>query len=54
MASFAQGGTVVPCPPFSVFSAPLLFSLPALTMVVGGGGQVYAWDWGVGGGGLIM
>ena len=52
--SFTQGGTGVPCPPFSVFLVPLICRLPALTVVVGGGGQVYAWDWGVGGGGLVV
>ena len=50
--SFSQGGTGVPCPPFSVFSAPLLCLIPALTLAVGGGGRVYAGDWGVGGSGL--
>ena len=54
MMSFAEVRTGVPCHPFSVFSAPLLFRLPALTMVVGGGGRVYAWDWGVGGDGLVI
>ena len=52
--SFEKGGTGVPFPPFSVFSAPVLSRMPALPMVVGGGGRVYAWVWGVGGGGLIL
>ena len=45
---FSQGGQVYPVPPY-VFSAPLFFRLPALSLVVVGGGQVYAGGWGVGG-----
>ena len=52
--SFAQGGTSVPRFPFYVLSVPFLSCLPALSVVVGGGGQVYAWDWGVGAGGLVL
>ena len=52
--SFAQGGTVIPCPPFSVFSATFLTCLPALPVVVSGSGRVYAWDWGVGGVDLVL
>ena len=54
MVSFDQGGTGVPCPPFFVFLVPLLCRLTALPIVVGGGGHVYAWDWDVDGGGLVM
>ena len=54
LVSFSQGGTGVSCPPFSVFSAPFLSRLPALPVVVGGGGQVYEWDWVVGGGELVL
>ena len=46
-----QGGAGVPCPPFSVFLAPSVCLLHALPFVVGGGEQVYAGDWGVGGSG---
>ena len=53
--SFSQGGTGIPCPPFSVFSAPLLYRLLDLTLVVvGGGGREYVGDWGVGGSGLVV
>ena len=52
--SFSQGGTGVTCFPFSVFLAPLLCRLPALPLVVGGGGRLYAWYWGVGGIGLVV
>ena len=51
---FDQGGTCVPCPPFSVLLATFLSRLPDLPVVVGGGGRVYAWVWGVGGGGLLL
>ena len=40
--SFSQGGTGVPCTPLSVSAAPLCCHLPALLLVVGGGGQVYS------------
>ena len=52
--SFAQGGAGVSCPPLSVFLAPFLSHLPYMPVVVGGGGRVYAWVWGVCGGGLIL
>ena len=52
LVSFDQGGTCVPCTSFSVFSATLLSCLTALHAVVGGGGRVYAWDWGFGRGRL--
>ena len=52
--SFAQGGTGVPCTPFSVFLDPFLSHMPALPVVVGGGGRVYAWVWGVLGDGLLL
>ena len=42
--SFPQGGTGVPCPPFSVSSAPLCCPLPALPLVVFGGGWLYEGD----------
>ena len=42
MAYFDQGGTGVPCPPFSVLLSPFLCRLAALPMVVGGVGRVYA------------
>ena len=54
LVSISQGGAGVPCPPFSVFSASFLSRLPALPVVVGGGGQVYAWDWVVDGGELVL
>ena len=54
LVSFAQGGTCLTCTPFNVFSAPFLFRLPALPVMAGGGGRVYARDWGVGGGGLLL
>ena len=54
IVSFAQGGTGVPCPPFSVLSTTLLCCLPALPVVVDGGGRVYAWYWGVGGSGIFL
>ena len=31
-----------------------LSRLPALSVVVSGGGRVYVWDWGVGGGGVSI
>ena len=40
--------------PFYVFSVPLLCRLPALHVVVDGGGWVCVWYWGVGGGGLVV
>ena len=54
IASFSQEGTGVPCPPFFVFLEPLLCRIPSLPLVVDGGGRVYAGDWGVGGGLLVV
>ena len=51
---FSQGGTGVPCTPFSIFLAPLFCRLPALPLLIGGGGQVYAGDWGFGGSVLVV
>ena len=44
LLSFSQGDTGVPCPTLFVFLAPFLSRLPTMPVVVGGGGQVYAWD----------
>ena len=52
--SFAKGGTGVPCVPFYVFSGPLLCRPLDLTVVVGSGGRVYAWDLCVGSSGLVV
>ena len=54
LVSISQGGAGVPCPPFLVFLAPFLSRLPALPVVVVGGAQVYACDWVVGGGELVL
>ena len=51
---FSQGGAGLPCPPFSALSAHLFCRLPALPLVVGGGGRVYVGDWGFGGSGLVV
>ena len=51
---FSQGGTGVPCSPFSVFSAPFLSCLPNMPVVVGGGGRLYVCNWDVDGGGLVL
>ena len=42
MVYFAQGGTCVPVPPSLSSWRHFFCSLPALPMVVGGGGRVYA------------
>ena len=40
--SYSQGGPGVPCPPFSVYTAPLCCHLPALILVGDGGGLLYS------------
>ena len=52
--SFFQGEAGLPCPYFYDFSFPLFCCLPALPLVVGGGGRVYAGDWGVGESGFVV
>ena len=51
---FPQGGTVVPCPPFSVSAVPLCCRIPDITLGVGGGGMVDAGGLGVWGSGLVV
>ena len=52
--SFSQGGTGVPCPPSLSSLGHFLSRLTALTVVFGGGGWVYVWDWGVCGVGFLL
>ena len=47
-----KGGQVYLVPPSPYSRLHFLSCLPALPVVVGGGGQVYMWDWGVDGGGM--
>ena len=54
IASFSQGGAVVPFPSIFPLSAPFLCRLPALPMVVCGSGRVYACDWGVVGNEVVV
>ena len=52
--SFTQGGTCVPCPPFSVSAVSLCCRIPDITLGVVGGGLVDAGDLGVWGSGLVV
>ena len=54
LVSFSQGGTGVPCPPSLSSLSHFLSRLTALTVVFGGGGWVYVWDWGVCGVGFLL
>ena len=56
--SFAQEGKGVPCPPFLCILGAIVMPSPSSAfggwwLVVGGGGRVYARDWGVRGGGGV-